>query len=70
MIRALNSETDPEALLESILDMALQAVKGERGMILLSEGKETSSPFGGAEPGDRKRCRTPRRSAVASWPSR
>src|SRR4029079_12602574 len=38
MIRALNSETDPEALLESILDMALQAVKGERGMVLLREG--------------------------------
>ena len=37
MIRALNSETDPEALLESILDMALQAVKGERGMVLLRE---------------------------------
>src|SRR6185503_2502818 len=39
MIRALNSETDPEALLESILDMALQAVKGERGMVLLREGE-------------------------------
>jgi transcriptional regulator with GAF, ATPase, and Fis domain len=37
MIRALNSETDPEALLESILDMALQAVKGERGMVLLRD---------------------------------
>jgi Nif-specific regulatory protein len=36
MIRALNSETDPEALLESILQMAMQAVDAERGMILLS----------------------------------
>ncbi len=36
MIRALNSETDPEALLESILQMAMQAVEAERGMILLS----------------------------------
>jgi transcriptional regulator with GAF, ATPase, and Fis domain/predicted negative regulator of RcsB-dependent stress response len=43
MIRALNSETDPEALLESILDMALQAVKGERGMILVRE--EDSEEF-------------------------
>jgi Nif-specific regulatory protein len=37
MIRALNSERDPEALLESILDMALEAVQAERGMILLAE---------------------------------
>lgn len=37
MIRALNSETDPDGLLESILDMALAAVSAERGMILLSE---------------------------------
>jgi len=36
MIRALNSETDPEALLQSILDMAMKAVDAERGMILLS----------------------------------
>ncbi len=35
MIRALNSETDPEALLPAILDMALGAVRAERGMILL-----------------------------------
>ncbi len=35
MIRAVNSETDPEALLESILDMALKVVQAERGMILL-----------------------------------
>jgi len=37
MIRTLNSETDPEALLEEILDMALRAVNAERGMILLAE---------------------------------
>ncbi len=36
MIRTLNSATDPEALLESILEMAMQAVDAERGMILLS----------------------------------
>ena len=36
MIRALNSESDPEALLESSLDMAMKAVDAERGMILLS----------------------------------
>jgi Nif-specific regulatory protein len=36
MIRALNSEDDPEALLESILQMAMKAVDAERGMILLS----------------------------------
>jgi Nif-specific regulatory protein len=37
MVRALNSERDPEALLETILDMALRAVQAERGMILLKE---------------------------------
>ncbi len=37
MIRALNSETDPEALLDSALDMALRVVQAERGMILLRE---------------------------------
>jgi Nif-specific regulatory protein len=37
MIRALNSETDPEALLPAILDMALGAVHAERGMILLTD---------------------------------
>jgi Nif-specific regulatory protein len=37
MIRALNSETDPEALLEASLDMALEVVGAERGMILLRE---------------------------------
>ena len=36
MIRALNSETDPEALLESILRLAMEAVGAERGMVLLS----------------------------------
>jgi transcriptional regulator with GAF, ATPase, and Fis domain len=36
MIRALNSESDPEALLETSLQMAMQAVDAERGMILLS----------------------------------
>jgi transcriptional regulator with GAF, ATPase, and Fis domain len=36
MIRALNSESDPEALLGSILEMAMKAVAAERGMILLS----------------------------------
>jgi serine/threonine-protein kinase PknK len=40
MIRTLNSETDPEALLEAILDMALAAVGAERGMILLKEDRE------------------------------
>jgi Nif-specific regulatory protein len=44
MIRALNSETDPEALLETILEMALRAVSAERGMILLrEEGREEFS---------------------------
>jgi hypothetical protein len=36
MIHALNSENDPEALLESSLQMAMQAVEAERGMILMS----------------------------------
>jgi Nif-specific regulatory protein len=35
MSRALNSASDPELLLASILDMALRVVKAERGMILL-----------------------------------
>jgi transcriptional regulator with GAF, ATPase, and Fis domain len=35
MIRALNSETETESLLETILDMALRVVGAERGMILL-----------------------------------
>jgi Nif-specific regulatory protein len=40
MIHTLNSETDPEALLEAILDMALGAVGAERGMILLKEERD------------------------------
>jgi transcriptional regulator with GAF, ATPase, and Fis domain len=35
MIRAVNSETDPEQMLETILDMALRVVQAERGMVLL-----------------------------------
>jgi Nif-specific regulatory protein len=35
MIRTLNSEDDPQLLLRSILDMALEVVQAERGMILL-----------------------------------
>ena len=35
MIHALNSATDPDEVLESILDMALRVVQAERGMILL-----------------------------------
>ena len=37
MIRVLNSETDPDSLLESILDMALRELRAERGMILLRD---------------------------------
>ena len=37
MIRALNSQTDPEVLLAESLDMALRAVQAERGMILLTD---------------------------------
>jgi Nif-specific regulatory protein len=42
IIHALNSETDPEAVLSSILDSAIQVLQAERGMILLrdSEGEE------------------------------
>ena len=40
MIRALNSETDPELMLESTLDMALKVVRAERGMILLRDDGE------------------------------
>ena len=36
MIRAVNSEADPEALLASILELAMRAVSAERGMILLT----------------------------------
>ena len=35
MLRILNSSTDPDTLLESILDLALEALGAERGMILL-----------------------------------
>ncbi len=41
MIRALNSETDPESLLASILDMALDVVNAERGMLLLRDSSES-----------------------------
>ena len=37
MVRALNSESDPEALLETMLDMAIAVVRAERGLILLQE---------------------------------
>ena len=37
MIRRLNSQTDPGSVLESILDMALEVVRAERGMILLRD---------------------------------
>jgi transcriptional regulator with GAF, ATPase, and Fis domain len=40
MIRALNSENDPEALLETILDLALRAVSATRGMVFLREERE------------------------------
>ena len=36
-IRALNSENDPDELLESILDLAIDVVQAERGMILLRD---------------------------------
>jgi Nif-specific regulatory protein len=37
MIRRLNSQNDPESVLQSILDMALAVVRAERGMILLRD---------------------------------
>ncbi|MDH3786653.1 MAG: sigma 54-interacting transcriptional regulator, partial [Acidobacteriota bacterium] len=37
MIRALNSESDPDQLLETMLDMALEVVGADRGMILLRD---------------------------------
>ncbi len=40
MIQVLNSSTDADALLETILDLALRAVGGERGMVLLREDRE------------------------------
>ena len=39
MIRVLNSESDADALLETILDLALRAVDAERGMIFLREDR-------------------------------
>ena len=38
MLRVLNSETDPDDLLETMLDMALDVVQAERGLILLRDG--------------------------------
>jgi transcriptional regulator with GAF, ATPase, and Fis domain len=48
MIRALNSETDADALVESILEMALRAVHATRGMILLRDerSEDPAAPFG------------------------
>jgi transcriptional regulator with GAF, ATPase, and Fis domain len=40
MIQVLNSSTDADGLLETILDLALRAVGGERGMILMREDRE------------------------------
>jgi transcriptional regulator with GAF, ATPase, and Fis domain len=37
MIRTLNSETDPDLLLGAILDMALDVVRADRGMVLLRD---------------------------------
>ena len=40
MVRALNSETDAESLLETILDLAMRAVAAQRGMVFLREDRE------------------------------
>ena len=40
MIRALNSQTDPDDLLEAMMDMALDVVRAERGLLLLRDGKD------------------------------
>ena len=40
MVRVLNSETDADGLLETILDMALRAVGADRGMIFLRDDRE------------------------------
>jgi Nif-specific regulatory protein len=40
MIRGLNSETDPDSVLESMLDMALEVVRAERGMVLLRDERD------------------------------
>ncbi len=39
MIRVLNSESDPDALLETMLDMAIREVRAERGIILLRDAE-------------------------------
>src|SRR5262249_39796101 len=39
IIHALNSGTDPETVLASILDSALQVLQAERGMILLRDSE-------------------------------
>jgi len=44
MIHELNTETEPGAILESMLDMAIEVVEAERGMVLLrSRGEEEYS---------------------------
>ena len=40
MIRVLNSESDPDALLDTIVDLALRAVDAERGMVFLREERQ------------------------------
>jgi len=40
MLRILNSSTDPDTLLESILDLALKALGAERGMVLLKQSHD------------------------------
>jgi transcriptional regulator with GAF, ATPase, and Fis domain len=47
MIRALNSQADPDALLETILDLALRVVGAERGMVLLK-----GDPAAGGDAGE------------------
>ncbi len=37
MIRTLNSQADPESLVETMLEMAMRAVGAERGMVLLRD---------------------------------
>ena len=39
MIHVLNSKEDPEELLEAMLDMALEVVQAERGLVLLRRGE-------------------------------
>jgi Nif-specific regulatory protein len=40
MIRALNSQTDPDDLLEAMMDMALDVVRAERGLLLLRDRRD------------------------------